>query len=42
MASEAPPPMEPNALAHDAPPADAPDATQKPVKRSWRYDAPTD
>ncbi|KAI4618234.1 uncharacterized protein J4E87_007902 [Alternaria ethzedia] len=36
MASEAPPPMEPHALAHDAPPVDAPDATQKPVKRSWR------
>ncbi|KAI4944155.1 hypothetical protein J4E91_009010 [Alternaria rosae] len=38
MASEAPPPMEAHALAlaHDAPPADAPDATQKPVKRSWR------
>jgi hypothetical protein len=36
MASEAPPPMDAHALAHDAPQADAGDATQKPVKRSWR------
>jgi hypothetical protein len=32
--------MDSHAHAHNAPPADAPDATQKPVKRSWRYDAP--